>query len=60
MTSAQAAMEIRSQMADGEDQLTALRAELLVDIFEQLPVREICRLRSVNHHFRDFVDSTLR
>lgn len=50
-------MEIRSQMGDGEDQLTALPAELLVDIFERLPVREICRLRSVNHHFRDFVNA---
>ena len=57
MASTQAAMGIRSPLAKGEDDLTALPAELLVDIVEQLPVREICRLRSVNRHLRDFVDA---
>lgn len=57
MASTQAAMGIRSPLAEGEDHLTALPAELLVDIVEQLPVREICRLRSVNRHLRDFVDA---
>ena len=44
-------------MAEGEDHLTALPAELLADIVEQLPVREICQLRSLSCHFREFVDT---
>lgn len=50
-------MEIRSPMAEGEDHLTALPAELLAEIVELLPVQEICRLRSLSCHFRDFVDT---
>lgn len=50
-------MDIRSPVAEGEDHLTALPAELLADIVELLPVREICRLRSLSCHFRDFVDT---
>lgn len=57
MTSTQAAMEFHSPMVEGEDHLTALPAELLVDIVEQLPVREMCRLRSVSRQLRDFVDA---
>lgn len=44
-------------MVEGEDHLTALPAELLVNVVEQLPVREICRLRSLSRHVRDFVDT---
>lgn len=57
MTFTPAAMYIRSPLAEGEDRLTALPAELLVDIVEQLLVREMCRLRSVNRHLHDFVDA---
>lgn len=57
MTSTPAALRIRSPVTEGEDHLTALPAELLADIVEQLSIREICRLRSLSCHFRDFVDT---
>ena len=57
MTSIQADMNRRPSNAEGEDHLTALPNELLATIVEQLPVREICRLRSLSRHFRDFVDT---
>lgn len=57
MISAQADMDRRAPATEGKDHLAALPAELLVNIVEQLPVREICRLRSLSRHFRDFVDT---
>jgi len=57
MTSAKADMNRRSPVAEGEDHLTALPTELLAIITEQLPVREMCRLRSLSRHFRDFIDT---
>jgi len=57
MTAPQADMDRRSPMVEGEDHLTALPNELLATIVEQLPVREMCRLRSLSRHFRDFVDT---
>lgn len=50
-------MDRRSPTTEGEDRLTAFPAELLVNVFEQLHVREICRLRSLNRHFHEFVDT---
>jgi hypothetical protein len=46
-----------SPKAEGKDRLTVLPTELLVGIVEHLPVREMCRLRSLSRHFRDFVDA---
>lgn len=40
-----------------KDFLTALPNELLVQIAERLPVREICRLRGQNRHLRNIVDT---
>ncbi|GAB7322667.1 hypothetical protein MBLNU13_g03572t2 [Cladosporium sp. NU13] len=57
MTSAQTDMKRRSALAEGEDRLTALPTELLASIVEQLPVREMCRLRSLSRHFRNFIDT---
>jgi hypothetical protein len=57
MNSTQANMMSSSPKAESEDHLTALPAELLVNIVEQLPVREICRLRSLSRHVRDFIDT---
>lgn len=50
-------MEFRSPMAEGEDHLTVLPAELHVNIVEQLPVREMSHLRSLSPQFRDFIDT---
>ena len=44
-------------MSESKDRLTALPPELLAGVVEQLPVREICRLRSLSRHLRDFVDT---
>jgi hypothetical protein len=44
-------------MTEGKDHLSALPNELLASVVEQLPVQEICRLRSISRHFRDFVDT---
>lgn len=35
-----------------KDRLTILPNELLTDIIERLPVRDICRLRAQNHHLK--------
>lgn len=45
-----------STLTQGKDHLTALPNELLVNIVEQLPPREICLLRVQNRHMRTFVD----
>lgn len=41
-----------------QDRFTTLPNELLVEIIERLPARDICRLRVQNHHLRQFVDSS--
>lgn len=57
MASTQAYMHRRTPISEAEDHFTVLPAELLVIIAEQLPIREICRLRSVNRRLRNFVDA---
>lgn len=41
-----------------KNRFTTLPNELLADIIERLPARDICRLRVQNHHLRQFVDSS--
>jgi hypothetical protein len=59
MASAQAYMDRRTPIYEVEDHFTVLPAELLVIIAEQLPVREMCRLRSVNRHFSKHVELSI-
>lgn len=58
MAPTQPDMGQRSPVIEGENHLTILPAELLTNIVERLPVREICRLRSLSRHMRDFIDTS--
>ncbi|KAK6420568.1 hypothetical protein LTR95_016926 [Oleoguttula sp. CCFEE 5521] len=42
--------------ATSSDRLTSLPVELLIKVFEVLPVREICRLRIVSSGIKAFID----
>lgn len=44
--------------ATGKDHVTTLPNELLTDIDERLPGRNICHLRAQNRRLRRFVDSS--
>jgi hypothetical protein len=57
MASAHPDKNQHSPMSEGDDYLTALPNELLGGVVEQLSIREIGRLHSVNRHFREFVDT---
>jgi len=57
MASAHPDTDQHSPVLEGDDHLTALPNELLASVVERLPIREICRLRSVYCHLRGFVDT---
>jgi len=55
--SSEPGLDRRSPTPEGEDRLTGLPTELLLGIFSQLSVREMCRLRSLSRRFRDLIDT---